>query len=77
MFETRNDETFGASSSVVSKSFGNLTTGKTDDGAQVSYCSSSKVTIRTLLTSQVYGFPVDWAVNICKISSTIKGSQPL
>lgn len=53
LFETRNDETFGASSSVVSKSFGNLTSGKTDDGAQVSSCSSSKDEVQSSLSSTV------------------------
>lgn len=57
--------------SVVSKSFCNLSSGETDDGAQVSSCSSSKVTIGTLLTSQVHGFPIDRAVNVFKIHSTI------
>jgi len=51
LFESRNDETFGASSSVVSKSFGNLSSGKNDDGAQVSSWSSSKDEVQSSLSS--------------------------
>ncbi|XP_057504700.1 polyadenylate-binding protein-interacting protein 4-like [Actinidia eriantha] len=52
LLDSHNTETFGgASSSVISKSFANLTSGKSDDGDQVSSCSSLKDEVQSSVSS--------------------------
>ncbi|KAL6996288.1 Polyadenylate-binding protein-interacting protein 3 [Sarracenia purpurea var. burkii] len=51
LLESRNHETFGACSSVVSRPSANLISEKSNDGSQVSSCSTSKDEVQSSLSS--------------------------